>query len=97
MTHRRRNSFVIDIWFILSKVEVEQALVEAEMESEVAGLQQEKDALEALHTKMSDLETKSQQEKEKVFANSSFRKRKQKCDGTFSGVTASWRRDWGAC
>lgn len=68
----RLNSFVIDIWFILSKVEVEQALVEAEMESEVAGLQQEKDALEALHTKMSDLETKSQQEKEKVFANSYF-------------------------
>lgn len=37
------------------------------MESEVAGLQQEKDALEALHNKMSDLETQSQQEKEKVF------------------------------
>lgn len=50
----------------LSKVEVEQALVEAEMESEVAGLQQEKDALEALHNKMTDLETTSQQEKEKV-------------------------------
>lgn len=47
-------------------MEVEQALVEAEMESEVAGLQQEKDALEALHNKMTDLETKSQQEKEKV-------------------------------
>lgn len=59
-------------------MEVEQALVEAEMESEVAGLQQEKDALEALHTKMSDLETKSQQEKEKVFAKSYFRKRKEK-------------------
>lgn len=51
----------------LSKVEVEQALVEAEMESEVAALQQEKDALEALHNKMADLETKSQQEKDKVF------------------------------
>lgn len=69
-------------------MEVEQALVEAEMESEVAGLQQEKDALEALHTKMSDLETKSQQEKEKVFANSYFQKRKKECGGTFSGVTA---------
>lgn len=52
--------------FYSSKVEVEQALVEAEMESEVAGLQQEKDALEALHNKMTDLETTSQQEKEKV-------------------------------
>lgn len=47
-------------------MEVERALVEAEMESEVAGLQQEKDALEALHNKMADLETRSQQEKEKV-------------------------------
>lgn len=52
---------------ICFKVEVEQALVEAEMESEVAALQQEKDALEALHNKMADLETKSQQEKDKVF------------------------------
>lgn len=51
----------------LSKVEVERALVEAEMESEAAALQQEKDALEALHNKMADLETKSQQEKDKVF------------------------------
>lgn len=49
-----------------SQVEVEQALVEAEMESEVAGLQQEKDSLDALHAKMSDMETKSQQEREKV-------------------------------
>ncbi|XP_045921128.1 pleckstrin homology-like domain family B member 2 isoform X3 [Micropterus dolomieu] len=48
------------------EVEVEQALVEAEMESEVAALQQEKDALEGLHNKMADLETKSQQEKEKA-------------------------------
>lgn len=51
-------------------MEVEQALVEAEMDSEVAGLQQEKDAMEAVHDKMTDLETKSQQEKEKV--NSRF-------------------------
>ncbi|KAK2859338.1 hypothetical protein Q5P01_003958 [Channa striata] len=48
------------------EVEVEQALVEAEQESEVAALQQEKDALEALHSKMADLETKSQHEKEKA-------------------------------
>ncbi|XP_042366193.1 pleckstrin homology-like domain family B member 1 isoform X2 [Plectropomus leopardus] len=47
------------------EVELERALVEAEQESEVAALQQEKDALEALHTRMADLETKSQQEKEK--------------------------------
>lgn len=53
-------------------MEVERALVEAEMESEVAGLQQEKDALEALHNKMADLETKSQQEKEKVFNSLCF-------------------------
>lgn len=53
----------------LSKVEVERALVDAEQESEVAALQQEKDALEALHNKIADLETKSQQEKEKVFNN----------------------------
>ncbi|KAF1372886.1 hypothetical protein PFLUV_G00254540 [Perca fluviatilis] len=48
------------------EVELERALVEAEQESEVAALQQEKDALEALHNKMADLETKSQQEKEKA-------------------------------
>uniref|UniRef100_A0AAQ4RV11 PH domain-containing protein n=1 Tax=Gasterosteus aculeatus aculeatus TaxID=481459 RepID=A0AAQ4RV11_GASAC len=48
------------------EVELERALVEAEQESEVAALQQEKDALEALHAKMSDLETKSQLEKEKA-------------------------------
>lgn len=53
-------------------MEVERALVEAEMESEVAGLQEEKDALEALHKKMADLETKSQQEKEKVFKSLCF-------------------------
>ncbi|XP_035862674.1 pleckstrin homology-like domain family B member 2 isoform X3 [Sander lucioperca] len=48
------------------EVELERALVEAEQESEVAALQQEKDALEALHNKLADLETKSQQEKEKA-------------------------------
>uniref|UniRef100_A0A3B4TK25 Pleckstrin homology-like domain family B member 2 n=2 Tax=Seriola dumerili TaxID=41447 RepID=A0A3B4TK25_SERDU len=48
------------------EVEVEQALVEAEQESEVAALHQEKEALESLHNKMADLETKSQQEKEKA-------------------------------
>lgn len=48
-------------------MEVEQALVEAEQESEAAALQQEKEALEALHNKMEDLETSSKQEKEKVF------------------------------
>ncbi|XP_037613240.1 pleckstrin homology-like domain family B member 2 isoform X3 [Sebastes umbrosus] len=48
------------------EVELERALVEAEQESEVAALQQEKDALEALHNKIADLETKSKQEKEKA-------------------------------
>ncbi|XP_075936580.1 pleckstrin homology-like domain family B member 2 [Anarhichas minor] len=48
------------------EVELERALVEAEQESEVAALQQEKEALEALHNKMADLETKSQQEKDKA-------------------------------
>ncbi|KAM6908771.1 pleckstrin homology-like domain family B member 2 isoform 3-T5 [Lycodopsis pacificus] len=48
------------------EVELERALVEAEQESEVAALQQEKEALEALHNKMADLETKSQREKEKA-------------------------------
>ena len=43
----------------LSKVEVERALVEAEQESEVAAVQQEKEALEALHNKMAHMETKS--------------------------------------
>lgn len=43
--------------------------MDAEQESEVAALQQEKDALEALHNKIAELETKSQQEKEKVFNN----------------------------
>ncbi|KAM4606354.1 pleckstrin homology-like domain family B member 2 isoform 4-T4 [Polymixia lowei] len=49
------------------EVEVERALVEAEQESELAALQQEKDALETLHNKMADLETNAQQEKEKHF------------------------------
>nr|XP_057915887.1 pleckstrin homology-like domain family B member 2 isoform X3 [Doryrhamphus excisus] len=48
------------------EVEVERALVEAEQESELAALQQEKDSLEALHSKIADMETKSQQEKEKA-------------------------------
>ncbi|XP_054621535.1 pleckstrin homology-like domain family B member 2 isoform X2 [Dunckerocampus dactyliophorus] len=48
------------------EVEVERALVEAEQESELAALQQEKDALEALHSKIADMETKSQQEREKA-------------------------------
>ncbi|XP_029313608.1 pleckstrin homology-like domain family B member 2 isoform X4 [Cottoperca gobio] len=48
------------------EVELERALVEAEQESEVSALQQERDALEALHNKMADLETKSQREKEKA-------------------------------
>nr|XP_033494597.1 pleckstrin homology-like domain family B member 2 isoform X3 [Epinephelus lanceolatus] len=50
------------------EVELERALVEAEQDSEVTALQQEKEALEALHNKMADLETKSQQEKEKASA-----------------------------
>ncbi|XP_071402882.1 pleckstrin homology-like domain family B member 2 [Centroberyx affinis] len=48
------------------EVEVERALVEAEQDSELAALQQEKDTLETLHNKMADLETKSQQEKDKA-------------------------------
>ncbi|XP_023181611.1 pleckstrin homology-like domain family B member 2 isoform X4 [Xiphophorus maculatus] len=48
------------------EVEVERALVEAEQESEVDALQREKEALDELHSKMEDLETKSQQEKEKA-------------------------------
>ncbi|XP_034428417.1 pleckstrin homology-like domain family B member 2 isoform X6 [Hippoglossus hippoglossus] len=47
------------------EVEVERALVEAEQESEVAAIQQEKEALEALRNKMAHMETKSQQEKDK--------------------------------
>ncbi|KAK1885590.1 Pleckstrin like domain family B member 2, partial [Dissostichus eleginoides] len=54
------------------EVELERALVEAEQESEVAALQQERDALEALHNKMTDLESKSQQEKEKLYLPSSL-------------------------
>ncbi|XP_034428416.1 pleckstrin homology-like domain family B member 2 isoform X8 [Hippoglossus hippoglossus] len=48
------------------EVEVERALVEAEQESEVAAIQQEKEALEALRNKMAHMETKSQQEKDKA-------------------------------
>ncbi|XP_056290702.1 pleckstrin homology-like domain family B member 2 isoform X2 [Pseudoliparis swirei] len=48
------------------EVELERALVEAEQESEIAAFQQEKYAVEALHNKMADLETKSQQEKDKA-------------------------------
>lgn len=48
------------------EVEVEQALVEAEQESELTALEREKEALESLHSKIADLENKSQQEKEKV-------------------------------
>lgn len=70
----------------LSKVEVEQALVEAEMESEVAALQQEKDALEALHNKMADLETKSQQEKDKVFNRLRFSDKQWECEGNLTGI-----------
>ncbi|XP_077480426.1 pleckstrin homology-like domain family B member 1 isoform X2 [Stigmatopora argus] len=47
------------------EVEVEQALVEAEQASELAAIQQEKKALDALHNKITDMETKSQHEKEK--------------------------------
>ncbi|KAM8882271.1 pleckstrin homology-like domain family B member 2 isoform 2-T2 [Synchiropus picturatus] len=47
------------------EVEVERALVEAEQDSEAAALQQEKEALEALHSKIADLENKSKLEKEK--------------------------------
>ncbi|XP_077592298.1 pleckstrin homology-like domain family B member 1 isoform X2 [Stigmatopora nigra] len=47
------------------EVEVEQALVEAEQASELAALQQEKHALDALHNKITDMETKSQHEKDK--------------------------------
>ncbi|XP_061613979.1 pleckstrin homology-like domain family B member 1 isoform X2 [Phyllopteryx taeniolatus] len=47
------------------EVEVERALVEAEQESELAAVQQEKEALGALHNKIADMETKSQREKDK--------------------------------
>ncbi|XP_061777922.1 pleckstrin homology-like domain family B member 2 isoform X5 [Nerophis ophidion] len=48
------------------EVEVERALVEAEQESELAALQQEKDTLESLRSKIAGMEAKSQQEKEKA-------------------------------
>ncbi|XP_019731109.1 pleckstrin homology-like domain family B member 1 isoform X2 [Hippocampus comes] len=47
------------------EVEVERALVEAEQESELAALQQEKEALDTLHNKIADMEAKSQHEKDK--------------------------------
>ncbi|KAK0143294.1 Pleckstrin y-like domain family B member 2 [Merluccius polli] len=48
------------------EVEVERALVEAERESELAALQREKDGLDTLHSKMADLESKAQREKDKA-------------------------------
>ncbi len=74
-------------------MEVERALVEAEMESEVAALQQEKDALEALHNKMADLETKSQQEKEKVFNRLLFIVEQWEWEANFSEIGNGWHGD----
>lgn len=61
------------------------------MESEAAGLQQEKDALEALHNKMADLETKSQQEKDKVLNTLWFIVNKR--EGRFSTIHDGRLRD----
>ncbi|XP_051909948.1 pleckstrin homology-like domain family B member 1 isoform X2 [Hippocampus zosterae] len=47
------------------EVEVERALVEAERESELAALQREKEALDTLGNKITDMEAKSQHEKDK--------------------------------
>nr|XP_029482402.1 pleckstrin homology-like domain family B member 2 isoform X3 [Oncorhynchus nerka] len=47
----------------LREVEVERALVEAEQQAELAALQQERDALETLNTKMSDTEQQAQNQK----------------------------------
>ncbi|XP_070302773.1 pleckstrin homology-like domain family B member 2 isoform X5 [Salvelinus sp. IW2-2015] len=47
----------------LREVEVERALVEAEQQAELAALQQERDALETLNTKMSDMEQQAQNQK----------------------------------
>uniref|UniRef100_A0A4W5JQD4 Pleckstrin homology-like domain family B member 1 n=1 Tax=Hucho hucho TaxID=62062 RepID=A0A4W5JQD4_9TELE len=44
----------------LREVEVERALVEAEQQAELAALQQERDSLETLNTKMSDMEQQAQ-------------------------------------
>jgi len=45
---------------------MERALLEGEQDSEMAQLQQEKDALEQLKEKMSDIENKAQTEKSQV-------------------------------
>ncbi|XP_045066440.1 pleckstrin homology-like domain family B member 2 [Coregonus clupeaformis] len=50
----------------LREVEVERALVEAEQQAELAALQQERDALETLNTKMSDMEQQAQNQKTPV-------------------------------
>ncbi|KAK7118458.1 hypothetical protein R3I94_022077 [Phoxinus phoxinus] len=47
----------------IRELEVERALLEGEQDSEMAQLQQEKDALEQLKEKMSDIENKAQMEK----------------------------------
>ncbi|XDV47594.1 hypothetical protein PO909_017184 [Leuciscus waleckii] len=47
----------------IRELEVERALLEGEQDSETAQLQQEKDALEQLKEKMSDIENKAQTEK----------------------------------
>ncbi len=47
-------------------MEVERALLEGEQDSEMAQLQQEKDALEQLKEKMADIENKAQMEKSQV-------------------------------
>ncbi|KAK6293000.1 hypothetical protein J4Q44_G00365010 [Coregonus suidteri] len=50
----------------LREVEVERALVEAEQQAELAALQQERDALETLNTKMSDMEQQAPNQKTPV-------------------------------
>uniref|UniRef100_A0A8C1GAY1 Pleckstrin homology-like domain family B member 1 n=1 Tax=Cyprinus carpio TaxID=7962 RepID=A0A8C1GAY1_CYPCA len=47
----------------IRELEVERALLEGEQDSEMAQLQQEKDALEQLKEKMADIENKAQMEK----------------------------------
>ncbi|XP_045566764.1 pleckstrin homology-like domain family B member 2 isoform X3 [Salmo salar] len=47
----------------LREVEVEGALVQAEQEAELAALQQERDAVETLDTKMADMEQQAQDQK----------------------------------
>ncbi|XP_061660850.1 pleckstrin homology-like domain family B member 1 isoform X2 [Syngnathoides biaculeatus] len=58
------------------EVEVERALVKAEQESELASLQQEKDAVDALHNKIDDMETKSQHEKDEDFETLEMEKKR---------------------